>query len=189
MNIAFDVDGVVLNSIDRILEHINRALGKNLTQSDLLSWELEALGVDFTTLWDAVYYMYGRPYIEPYQGATEVLSRIHRETEKPLLFITGRSEPETALRQLRALKWNPSPPEMIVTGGDRDKRVHLAERKVGFIVEDDVEYAKQYVEAGIGFGMMRRPWNSSTTAPVTRIFDGWYDLENWFFGEDGESAE
>ncbi len=184
MNIAFDVDGVVLNSIDYILEHINRALGMNLTQSHLFSWQLEGLGVDFTTMWDAVYYMYSQPYIEPYQGAVDVLTRIHHATGDPLLFITGRREPDTALRQLRALKWNSTPPEMIVTGGDRDKRIYLAEKDVHFIVEDDVEYVEQYVEAGIGFGMMRRPWNKETKAPVTRIFNGWNDLENWFFSQE-----
>ena len=184
MNIAFDVDGVVLNSIDIILEYINRVKGKKLTTEDLLSWELEKLDLEVKTLWDAVDYMYVQPWIEPYEGALDVLSWIHRETEKPLLFITGRRDPASALRQLRAADWNPAVPEMIVTGGERNKLTYIRENSVDFIVEDDAEHLQQYLDAGVGVGLMLRPWNSRTKIPVTRKFSGWGDLKQWFIGNE-----
>ena len=64
--------------------------------NDLTTWDLEPLGLDLKTLWEAVDYMYATPRVEPYCRALEVLSRIHRTTGEPLLFITGRADPQTA---------------------------------------------------------------------------------------------
>ena len=181
MRIAFDVDGVVLNSIDIILEHINERTGMSLEANHLFSWDLEPLGVDFETLREAVRYMYSVPGIKPYDGAVEVLSRIHEAIEEPLLFITGRSDPSTARRQLEALPWNPTTPDMVVKGGARYKIPYFEEHGVEFIVEDDPEHLAEYEEAGIGVGLMLRPWNRSVEIPLTRRFTGWTDLEKWFF--------
>jgi hypothetical protein len=180
MNIAFDVDGVVLKSIELILESINRVTGRNICPEDLSSWELEPLGLDSRTLHDAVAYMYAQPRIEPYDGAVESLSRIYRVYGRPLLFITGRSDPDTARRQLEALPWNPTVPEMIVTGGSRDKRTYLAKNAVDFLVEDDIKHIEDYVSNGFKVGLMLQPWNRLSRSPVTRKFDGWGELESWF---------
>jgi len=77
-------------------------------------------------------------------------------------------------------------PKMIVTGGNRDKRDYLRREKVHFIVEDDVEYVKDYLEAGIGVGLMLQPWNRLSRLPVTEKFQGWRDLERWFFALERE---
>jgi uncharacterized HAD superfamily protein len=180
MKIAFDIDGVVLKSIEIILEHINEATGRNLSPDDLFCWDLDVLGLNLDTLREAVDYMYSRKMIDPYEGALTTLSRIYRSTGEPLLFITGRSDPETAHRQLEALPWNPTVPEMIVTGGNRDKRLYLSREQVDFIVEDDVEYVKNYLDAGIGVGLMLQPWNRCSTLPVTERFQGWREVEQWF---------
>lgn len=180
MKIAFDIDGVVLRSIEVILGHINRTTGKKLTPEDLKGWDLEPLGLEVSTVRDAVAHMYAQPQIEPYEGAPRVLAEIHRLTGRPLLFITGRCDLETALRQLQALPWNPTVPEMVVTGGDRDKRKYLTETGADFIVEDDPQHLNDYLERGIGVGLMRRPWNSHVNIPVTKRFGGWKDLEIWF---------
>lgn len=180
MNIAFDVDGVVLKSIELILKSINQATGRNITPEDLSSWELEPLGLDQQTLSEAVAYMYAQPHIEPYEGAVECLSRIYRVYGRPLLFITGRSDPVTARRQLEALPWNPTMPEMIVTGGNRDKRAYLATNSVDFLVEDDVKHIDDYVSGGFNVGLMLQPWNRLSTSSATRKFEGWGELENWF---------
>ncbi len=181
MRIAFDVDGVVLNSIDIILNRINERTGTSLETEHLVSWDLEPIGVDFETLRDAVGYMYAVPLIEPYDGAVEVLSRIHQAIGEPLLFITGRSDPDSARRQLEALPWNSSTPDMIVKGGTRYKIPYFEEHGVEFIVEDDPEHLAEYEEAGIGVGLMVRPWNRSANISVNQRFDGWTDLEKWFF--------
>ncbi len=179
MRIAFDIDGVVLKSIDVILQHINDATGRDIKPDDLAGWELEPLGLDTETLRDAVHYMYSQPSIEPYSDATKVLSKIYREKKSPLLFITGRFDPKTALRQLEALPWNPTIPEMVVTGGNRDKRLYLSEQSVDFIIEDDIAYLKDYLKLGIGVGLMVQPWNRSTKIPVTKRFNGWGEIEKW----------
>ncbi|MBI5568904.1 MAG: hypothetical protein HY914_03075 [Desulfomonile tiedjei] len=182
MKIAFDVDGVVLRSIDVILDYINRVANRNLRVDDLTAWDLEPLNIDLRTLHAAVQHMYAQPSVENYSGAVEVLSRIYQTTRDPLLFITGRADPETALRQLQVLPWNPTVPEMVVTGGTRDKRAYLAERAVDFIVEDDPAYLQAYLDAGFGVGLMLRPWNRQSALSVTRRFEGWQDVELWFSG-------
>jgi hypothetical protein len=180
MKIAFDVDGVVLRSIEVILDQINRSTGRNLSPEALTSWDLEPLGLDRATLAEAVHYMYSLPKIESYPSAPEVLTRIHGMTGEPLLFITGRSEPETAHRQLAALPWNSTVPEMVVIGGSRDKRRYLEESSTAFIVEDDPVYANDYLDNGCGVGLMIRPWNSAVETRVTTRFQGWHDVESWF---------
>ncbi|AFM25532.1 5' nucleotidase, NT5C type [Desulfomonile tiedjei] len=179
MRIAFDVDGVVLRSIEVILERVNALTGRNLQPSDLKSWELEPLGLDFNVLNDAVTYMFARKKIEPYAGAVLTLSRLYKQLNSPLLFITGRHAPETALRQLEALPWNPTVPEMIVIGGNRDKRSFLADHAVDFIVEDDPAHLQDYLDMGIGVGLMVQPWNRETKIPVTKRFHNWSELESW----------
>ncbi len=180
MNIAFDVDGVVLKSIEVILDSINRAKGLTISPEDLAAWELEPLGLDARTLNDAVTHLYAQPRVEAYDGAVQSLSRIYRAYGKPLLFITGRSDPATAQRQLEALPWNHSVPEMMVTGGNRDKRIYLADNEVDFIIEYDVRHVDDYMAEGFRVGLMLQPWNRRSKKPVTIKFNGWHDLENWF---------
>lgn len=188
MRIAFDVDGVVLNSIEVILGHMSRSTGKRFSSEELFTWELENLGVDEGTIWAAIDHLYGLPWVEPYADAVEVLSRIYHRRGEPLIFITGRRDPETARRQLEVLPWNSVVPEMIVTGGDRDKRPYLAGEKIDFIVEDDLEYANEYRAAGIGFGLMLRPWNHRAAVPVTERFDGWLAVEQWYLGLEARAG-
>jgi len=180
MNIAFDVDGVVLRSIEVILKTINLAEGRNLTPDDLSSWDLEPLGLNPSTLREAVDRMYAETRIEPYEGAVEALSRIYGETGQPLLFITGRPEPTTAEKHLAALPWNSTVPEMIVVGGTRDKREHLKSRKVDFIVEDDPKHLLDYMSIGLGVGLMLQPWNRHLPLPVSERFRSWQDVGMWF---------
>ncbi|MEW6347712.1 MAG: hypothetical protein AB1646_01505 [Thermodesulfobacteriota bacterium] len=185
MKIAFDVDGVVLNSIELILDCINEMKGTQLQPEKLFSWDLEAHGLDMGTLRTAVDHMYSQRYIAPYDGAVEVLSRVHGIIGEPLLFITGRSRPGTAERQLQALDWNGNPPEMVVIGGNRDKREYLAHAEVDFIVEDDPEYLEEYVGMGVGVGLMLRPWNRSFSLPSGERFEGWNALHQWFLEHNG----
>lgn len=180
MKIAFDVDGVVLKSIGLILDYINKTTGMALTSDDLFTWELERLGIETSTVWEAVEYMYSQPHIEPYEGAAQVLSRIHSLSEEPLLFITGRRDPSSALKHLQALPWNPTVPEIIVVGGERDKRQYLAETSAELIIEDDVEYLQVYLTQGVQVGLMTQPWNRHSEVPVTMRFHGWSDVERWF---------
>ncbi len=180
MKIAFDVDGVVLRSIDVILEYVNQKTGRDIKVDDLTTWDLEPLGLDLKTLWEAVDHLYATPKVEPYSRATQVLSRIYRITNEPLLFITGREDPKTAKRQLEALSWNSTMPEMVVCGGNRDKREYLVQNSVDFIVEDDVRHVDDYLKAGFGVGLMVRPWNRNTAAAVTTRFESWAEIEQWF---------
>ncbi len=188
MKIAFDVDGVVLNSIELILDRINEKKGTALQPDQLFTWDLEAQGLDFATLRDAVHHMYSQPYIGPYEGAVEVLSRVHRVTGAPLLFITGRSDPDSAEKQLRVLPWKGTPPEMVVIGGNRDKRPYLSDVGVDFMIEDDPEYLKDYIDMGIGVGIMLRPWNYTVSIPSARTFGSWPDLQKWFLETNGHEA-
>lgn len=180
MKIAFDVDGVVLQSINYILDHINEQKGLKVTPDDLFTWDLDSIGVDSETLRKAILNMYTAASIQPYERAADVLGRIHQRTQEPLLFITGRSDPQSATRQLEKLPWNPTPPPMIVTGGHRYKVPYFQDTGAQFIIEDDPEHLQAYMDAGMGVGLMVRPWNRDCRIPVTRRFESWDDVERWF---------
>lgn len=180
MNIAFDVDGVVLRSIEVMLQTINATEGTTLTPDELSSWDLEPLGLRPSILREAVDRLYAEPRVAAYEGAIETLSMIYQQTRRPLLFITGRPEPSTAQKQLEALPWNPTIPEMIVVGGTRDKRYYLNAGKVDFMIEDDPRHLLDYLSLGHGVGLMLRPWNRHLPLPVTERFQSWQDVETWF---------
>jgi hypothetical protein len=184
MIIAFDVDGVVLESMEIITDFINRAAGRNLKAADLVEWELGKLQIEVEILRSAVDHLYGLPSVPAYHGARETLDFIHRTSAAPLLFITGRREPESALRQLTALDWGGSPPEMIVRGGTRNKTSYLKDLGVDMIIEDDLKHLEEYLDAGVRVGLMVRPWNVRTTLPVTHRFHQWDDVREWFAGLD-----
>jgi len=179
MKIAFDVDGVVLQSIDIILDHVNTVTGVRIASSSLLTWDLEPLGIHPRILMDAVDYMYSMVAIEPYEGAIDTLKNVYEITRSPLLFITGRSDLESAKRQLESLPWNGKRPEMIVTGGSRDKRVYLRETGAEFIIEDDELHLGDYLSEGVGVGLMIQPWNRTCKTPVTARFDSWTEIDQW----------
>ncbi|MGC8657476.1 MAG: hypothetical protein ACP5U1_00210 [Desulfomonilaceae bacterium] len=189
MKLAFDVDGVVLRSIDVILEHINSVTGSKIDSSSLLTWDLEPLGIDQQILLEAVDYMYSRDTIEPYYGAVETLEDIHRMSGHPLLFITGRSDLMSAKRQLDSLPWSGRKPEMIITGGSRDKRAYLKETGAEFIIEDDALHLRDYLNDGVGVGLMVQPWNRSCEAPVTARFNGWLEINQWIIKNNGSGEE
>lgn len=180
IKIAFDIDGVVLKSIDVILSHVNQTNGTNLKPVDLTGWDLEPLGLSVETLRESARHMFSLDYIEPYEGAETVLWEIYEQTGQPLLFITGRNDPSTARKQLESLNWPEKPPEMIVTGGDRDKRFYLKETGANFIVEDDELHLMDYIAEGVGVGLMVQPWNRKCRLPVTRKFDQWDDIRDFF---------
>lgn len=180
MKIAFDIDGVVLQSIDFILDHINREKGLNITPDELFTWDLDEIGVDSETLRKAILKMYTLPIVKPYTRAEEVLSLVHQKTKEPLLFITGRSDPQTAAIQLEKLSWNSNAPQMVVTGGNRYKMPYIQETEAEFIIEDDPEHLEAYLDAGIGVGLMIRPWNRNCSIPVNERFESWDDVEKWF---------
>ena len=189
MKLAFDVDGVVLKSIDIILEHINSVTGAKITSSSLLTWDLDPLGIDQRILMEAVDHMYSKKAIEPYDGAVDTLENIHRMTGYPLLFITGRSDLLSARRQLDSLPWSGRKPEMMITGGSRDKRAYLKETGAEFIIEDDVLHLRDYLNDGVGVGLMVQPWNRSCQAPVTARFNGWAEINQWLIKNNGSSKE
>ncbi|MDA8405379.1 MAG: hypothetical protein M0T73_00755 [Deltaproteobacteria bacterium] len=179
MKIAFDIDGVVLQSINIILDHVKTVTGVRIPPSSLLSWDLEPLGIDPMILMDAVDYMYSMAAIEPYEGAVETLKNVYEITGSPLLFITGRSDLESARHQLESLPWNGKRPEMIVTGGSRDKRNYLRETGAEFIIEDDELHLGDYLSEGVGVGLMIQPWNRTCKTPVTARFDDWIEIDQW----------
>jgi hypothetical protein len=180
MKLAFDVDGVVLRSIEVILDHVNGATGRKISPSDLFTWDLDPLQLSPNVLREAVDYLYAMKSVDPYKGAVETLEKIYEETQRPLLFITGRSDPITAKRQLEALSWNRSVPEMIVIGGSRDKRAFLRDVNANFIIEDDEMHLGDYLSSGVGVGLMLQPWNRNCKLPVNARFDGWSEIEVWF---------
>ncbi len=180
IKIAFDIDGVVLRSIDVILDHINESTGSGLKPDDLTGWDLEPLGLSVETLRESARHMFSQDYIEPYEGAITVLSEIYDRTKEPLLFITGRNDPGTARRQLESLDWPVGTPEMIVTGGDRDKRFFLKETGANFIIEDDELHLMDYMANGVCVGLMVQPWNRKCSLPVTCKFDKWNDIRDFF---------
>ena len=71
-------------------------------------------------------------------------------------------------------------PEMVVCGGNRDKREYLSQNSVDFILEDDIRHLDDYLEAGFDVGLMVRPWNRSAATAVTARFENWTDIDQWF---------
>jgi len=165
--IAFDIDGIVLDTATHIWEGVNKHFGLNRSIDEWTQYDIETI-VDKSI--DEL-----RPVYEPIlakndiplvDGAKQALQWLHAKfPEEALLFITARrlQFKDSAVNSLRAGLGPDVPFEVICT---MERHVEhrsvkleiLQEHGITFFIDDNPHYWKKYLDAGIKIGTLAWPW-------------------------------
>ncbi len=173
VEIGFDIDGVVADTMDSFLRIAHRDYGiEGITKDRITSYWLEdclPVPPDITT--EIIGRLLEDPFgveLRPVAGAREVLS--HLGGMFPLVFVTARPVGGPIEEWLRALlKDLPSERIHVIATGKHDAKVEVL-RKLGVrcFVEDHLETCRAVWNAGIKAVVFDQPWNQGEV-PFPRV--------------------
>ncbi len=178
--IAFDIDGVVANTMKLFIEIAKEDHGiTHISCEDMTCYILEeCLDMDEDIILDILRKLTDGSHnhrLEMMEGAKRVLSRIGQK-HAPLCFVTARSD-KKSIRAWLANNLLPDKPEIdvIATGAFEAKADVLLEKGIGFFVEDRLDTCFLLHEAGITPVVFIQPWNREPH-PFTEV-GSWSELE------------
>ena len=92
INIAFDLDGVLIDLVTPINRQIYETYGIEIKKNDLRDHNYEVFtGLKSEQLWEIFYKVYKEVDTTPiFPGATELLTKIYEKTEEPPFILTAR---------------------------------------------------------------------------------------------------
>ena len=171
--IAFDIDGVVANTMALFLEIGRKDYGINhIRYEDITEYFLEdCLDIDpkiIKIIINRILEGDFEPELKPIDGAAEVLSEIAEA--HPLLFVTARPELSTIEKwTYKVLPVRPSAIEVIATGTFEAKGDVLNERGIQYFVEDCLGVCHMLSERAITPILFSQPWNRSPNHPFREV--------------------
>ncbi|VEN73103.1 Haloacid dehalogenase [Candidatus Desulfarcum epimagneticum] len=178
--IAFDVDGVVADTMSLFLEIARSDHGINhMRYEDITCYDLnECLGMDEEVIEDIVVRitegLYSLP-LNPIRGSAETLGKIAAASGR-LSFVTARPHPGPLSEWFRdVLPVGPDAIDLIATGSFDDKTDVLSKMGKTFFVEDRLETCETLKAAGIEPILFKQPWNRRTH-PFLEV-GSWKELE------------
>jgi hypothetical protein len=178
--LAFDIDGVVANTMQLFLDIVRDRYGINhIRLEDITSYNLEdCLDLDPEVITAAIHCLLqgdGGVDLNLLPGSRRVLRRMARSTPR-MLFVTARPEREVIQAWLRDRLGLPHTAiEVVATGGFEAKADVLAEAGVMYFVEDRLETCFLLAAAGLEPIVYRQPWNRQPH-PFHEV-DGWEEIE------------
>lgn len=181
MTVAFDVDGVIADTMTLFLELARRDYGiTGLNYEDITSYSLEdSLAMDPEVIRTILNRIIAGDYTDPLpaiDGAGPVLSRIS-EYRSPLLFVTARPFPGPISDWMcDLLGIEPAAVQVVATGTYQAKAKVLHESGIRCFVEDRLETCYRLQEEGIEPVLYRQPWNRESH-PFIEV-GNWQELEN-----------
>ncbi len=178
--LAFDIDGVVANTMRLFLDIVRDCYGINhIRIEDITCYNLEdCLDIDSEAITGGIRMLLRGDYphvLHPMEGCRRVLERMARMVPR-LLFVTARPNREVITRWLHDLLPLPAEAiEVVATGSFEAKIDVLRAAQVGYFVEDRLETCFLLAEAGLAPIVYRQPWNRRPH-PFTEV-GGWADIE------------
>ncbi len=179
-NLAFDIDGVVANTMRLFLDIVRDNYGINhIRLEDITSYNLEdCLDLDPEALLGGIRILLQGDYphtLHPMSGSRRVLARMAR-TAPRLLFITARPNRAYIAGWLQDLLALPEAAiEVVATGSFEAKTDVLREAGVQYFVEDRLETCFLLAEANLTPIVYRQPWNRQPH-PFKEV-GGWDEIE------------
>ena len=177
-SIAFDIDGVVANTMRLFIDVVHKVHGVNgIRYEDITAYRLEAcLDIDPRIIKDVLRRLQHGDYetpLYPVEGAAKALGRIGNS--HPLLMVTARPVMGPIKQWIEALL-NPYrvTAEIILAGSFEAKAGLLLERKMTHFVEDRLETCFLLDTSGIVPILFKQPWNRQPH-PFTEVTT-WDDL-------------
>ena len=178
--LAFDIDGVVANTMRLFLDIVRDCYGINhIRLEDITCYNLEdCLDIDPEVITGGIRMLLQGNYpheLHPMAGCRQVLDRMARVVPR-LLFVTARPNREVITRWLHDLLLLPAKAiEVVATGSFEAKIDVLRTAQIGYFVEDRLETCFLLAEAGLAPIVYRQPWNRRPH-PFIEV-GGWDDIE------------
>lgn len=179
--LAFDIDGVIADTISLFLEIANDEYHINSVKyQDISSYSIESLdGIDpnivfeiFTRIVDGDF---SHP-LKPIYGAPDSLSRLYEKRDR-LLLVTARPKKEAIYDWIKKeIPVLSESIEIIATGSFEGKVDVLKAYGITHFVEDRLETGFILNDAGITPIIFNQPWNRKDH-PFLKV-NGWEELEN-----------
>jgi len=201
-HIAFDIDGIVLDTASLLWDVITTHLGVSLPISKWTNYAIEnTLNINKMEIRPIYEPVLRRNDIPIIYGADDILKWFHKETQEPILFITAR-RPQflESARQSISRVLNGTSIEIVgcssetsVTEDPDHSKIHyLLEREINFFIEDNPKHWLLYMDNGIRIGTFVLPWNREYIREILdprgkyytdygkkgmlKAFHGWYEL-------------
>ncbi len=161
--IAFDIDGVVADTMTLFLDIAKNEFGlNNMKYRDFIDYNLDCLDISIEILEAIIKKIEDGTYaatLKPIVGAPAVLNRIGEGSEC-LLFVTARPKTGPILEwMIKNLDVDPLKIKIIATGSYTAKEAVLLQHGISFFVEDRLETCFTLKEAGIEPVLFKQPWN------------------------------
>ena len=180
LSVAFDIDGVVADTMSLFIEIARNDYSidtiryddiKTYTLEDCLDVDQEILNAIVQKLLDGTY----SETLHPIPDAPAVLSRLGGQWG-PLLFVTARPYPGPIVKWLMEhLDVERSAVVIITTGSFEAKADILLKRGITHFVEDRLETCTILSEKGITPILFRQPWNRGNSQFIE--VGSWRELE------------
>jgi uncharacterized HAD superfamily protein len=199
--VAFDIDGIVLDTATEIWERVTSELGIKKPIEEWTKYSIEeTLGIDIKELRPIYEPVLKRTDIPLLYFAKEALQWFFGHTNEPLLFITAR-RPQFVGSAKRSIEnaLGDIPIEVVTCSVNQNpledimgnSKVGLLKRHgIKFFVEDNPKYWKDYMDSGINIGTLDLPWTHDAAENMLRglvsleenfekfiRFHGWVHLE------------
>ena len=189
-NLAFDVDGVVADTMAVFVDLARERYGLDyLTKDHLRLYVLhQCIDVDRKIIDDLICLTLDDEHtlqIPPMDGAAEVLTELARHG--PLRFVTARIWPESIIEWLRGtLPRVPSDHiQVTATGAPEAKLEILHGLGVRYFVEDRLETCRLLARDGIKPLLFDQPWNRTPSAEEFVRVENWSQLRGWVLPQNG----
>ncbi len=180
-SLAFDIDGVVANTMQLFLDIARADYGvTHVTYDDITSYDLEdCLALEASLIEAIIVRLLNGDYkctLAPLEGAPQVLSQL-AQWHSPLLFVTARPYHGPIAAWLHALlNLPPADVQIVATGSFDAKAEVLIGRDIQFFVEDRLETCFGLAAAGITPIVFKQPWNR-VQHPFQEV-GSWRELES-----------
>ena len=189
-NLAFDVDGVVADTMAVFVDLARERYGLDyLTKDHLRLYVLhQCIDVDRKIIDDLICLTLDDEHtlqIPPMDGAAEVLTELARHG--PLRFVTARIWPESIIEWLRQTlpRVEPDHIQVTATGAPEAKLEILHGLGVRYFVEDRLETCRLLARDGIKPLLFDQPWNRTPSAEEFVRVENWSQLRGWVLPQNG----
>ena len=182
--IAFDIDGVVADTMEIFVRLAHERYGLHHISKDAIScYNLyQCLGLEKEVLDDLICLTLDDEHtmqVPPMPNAPEVLTELARGA--PLRFVTARIWPESITAWLHNTlpEVPPDRIEVIASGDPAIKPGILRDLDVRYFVEDRIDTCKQLKAAGIQPLLFIQPWNRNKPSDGFIRVENWLSLKEW----------
>jgi hypothetical protein len=162
-SIAFDIDGVVADTMGLFIQIAHDQFHMNIQYEDITNYDLtKCLNIDFETVWVIIEQILSGKMnheLKPIDSSAVVLQKLSQYSDA-LLFVTARPD-DIAIRKwfIETLGLSENRHKIIATGNFEQKATILKEHNIRYFVEDRMETCRLLSKERFVPIVYRHPWN------------------------------